>query len=88
LTVYAKVAVLPLVKVNVAVPTLVPTTLMGLNGTALNAGPVVRNRVPEYVPGPDLLAVTQAHFHTQVVRLVCQCVNALNCYIRTSIMRS
>src|SRR6202171_3910054 len=61
LTVYAKVAILPLVKVNVAVPTSVPTTLMGLNGTALNAGPVVRNRVPEYIPGPDLLAVTTSH---------------------------
>src|SRR5450631_3698777 len=61
LTWYAKVPALPLVKVNVAVPTVVRATRFGLNGTALNAGPVVRNSVPEYVFGPVCAAVTEYH---------------------------
>ena len=42
LTTYANVAVSPLAKLSVSVPTGVATTWLGLNGSALNAGPVVR----------------------------------------------
>src|SRR6185295_1395574 len=41
-TVYAKLAAFPSLKVKVAVPAGVAMTLCGLNGTALNGGPVVR----------------------------------------------
>ena len=41
-TVYANVPALPWVNVNVALPTAVTVTALGANGTALNAGPVVR----------------------------------------------
>ena len=60
-TVYAKLALLPSLKVNVAVPTAVDTTLAGLNGTALNGGPVVRYKVPVYTPAEVLVAVTTSH---------------------------
>jgi len=45
--VYANVALFPSKNVNVAEPTGVSVTFAGLNGTALNAGPLVRSSVPE-----------------------------------------
>src|SRR6185437_2834273 len=60
-TVYANVALLPSLNENVAVPTGVRTTLAGSNGTASNAGPVVRKSVPMKTPGAVLVAVTESH---------------------------
>src|SRR5215831_11492818 len=60
-TVYAKLALLPLANVIVNVPTGVVVTFAGENGTALNAGPVVRINCPLYTPGPVFGAVTDNH---------------------------
>src|SRR5215831_11530447 len=48
-TVYENVPLFASVKLNVAVPTCVTWTALGLNGCALNAGPVVVYKAPVYV---------------------------------------
>src|SRR5512135_235828 len=60
-TVYANVPFAPSLNVNVAVPTAVRVTCAGSNGTALNAGPVVRYSVPVNTPALLAVAVTDSH---------------------------
>jgi hypothetical protein len=43
------------------VPTGVATTRAGSNGSALNAGPVVRYNVPVYVAGAERFVVADSH---------------------------
>src|SRR4051794_17244134 len=61
LTVYEKDPELPSANVKVAVPTVLRATCAGSNGAALNAGPRVAIRVPEYALAPVGVAVIESH---------------------------